>query len=106
MSSALPEACLATIVGVDDYFAGNFDTDMDCLRKNVGIGTAGNDFKPSAGIPRCRFCRSSVGMRYDTFRGVQRYFCKTCQRKYADNGALLTMRTPVEQVACAISYVL
>jgi len=34
-------------------------------------------------------------VKYGTFEGMQRYFCKECRRKFADNDALPKMKTPV-----------
>jgi len=50
----------------------------------------------------CKYCGSRNVIRYGSFRGVQRFFCKDCQRKWADNDALPQMQTPVEQVGAAI----
>jgi len=33
----------------------------------------------------CKFCGSRNIIRYGRFRGIQRYFCNDCQRKFADN---------------------
>jgi len=52
---------------------------------------------------RCKLCGSLDVIKYGTFRGVQRYWCKACERKFADNDALPTMRTPKRVVASALS---
>ncbi len=44
---------------------------------------------------KCKYCQSTVIVKYGTFEGMQRYFCKTCQRKFADNDALPKMKTPI-----------
>jgi putative transposase len=54
-------------------------------------------------IPRCKYCGSPHVVRYGTFRGVQRWWCKTCQRKFVDNRALPGMKTPKEQIASALN---
>jgi transposase-like protein len=33
-------------------------------------------------------------VKYGTFQGMQRYFCKDCRRKFADNDSLPGMKTP------------
>ena len=50
----------------------------------------------------CIFCGSPNKIRYGTFEGVQRYFYKYCQRKFADNQALSHMKIPAEAVSSAI----
>lgn len=52
---------------------------------------------------RCKFCNSQNLVKFGKFRGVQRYFCKDCKRKFADNDALPHMRTPLEQVGSALN---
>jgi len=52
---------------------------------------------------KCKLCGSKNIIRYGTFRGIQRFFCKDCQRKFADNDALSEMQTPTEQVGAALS---
>ncbi len=56
------------------------------------------------GIPdRCKFCGSKRIVRYGHYQGVQRWWCKDCQRKFVDNDALPKMKTPTVQVASALS---
>jgi putative transposase len=43
----------------------------------------------------CKYCSSPNIVKYGTFHGMQRYFCKNCCRKFADNDALPKMKTPV-----------
>ena len=42
-------------------------------------------------------------MKYGTYKGVQRYFCKDCNRKFIDNGAIPKMQTPTSQIADALN---
>jgi putative transposase len=51
----------------------------------------------------CKYCGSYNVIKYGTFRGRQRFWCKDCKRKFADNDALPNMQTPIEQVGTAIS---
>lgn len=51
----------------------------------------------------CKYCGSRNVIKYGKFRGVQRFFCKDCKRKFADNDALPEMQTPTEQVGAALS---
>jgi transposase-like protein len=51
----------------------------------------------------CKYCGSSNVIKFGTFQGVQRYWCKDCKRKFADNRALPTMKTPIEHISSALS---
>jgi putative transposase len=50
----------------------------------------------------CKYCGGRNVIKYGTFRGRQRFWCKDCKRKFADNDALPNMQTPIEQVGTAI----
>jgi putative transposase len=50
----------------------------------------------------CKYCGGHNVIKYGTFRGRQRFWCKDCKRKFADNDALPNMQTPIEQVGTAI----
>lgn len=50
----------------------------------------------------CKYCGSHKVIKYGHFRGRQRFWCKDCKRKFADNDALPNMQTPVDQVGTAI----
>ena len=52
---------------------------------------------------RCKYCGSPDVIRYGTFREIQRWWCKKCQRKFADNDALPEMKTPIRQISSALS---
>ena len=51
----------------------------------------------------CKYCGSGRVVKYGQFRGIQRYWCKDCHRKFADNDAAPKMKTPARQVASALS---
>ena len=51
----------------------------------------------------CKHCGSHNVIRYGTYNGNQRFWCKDCKRKFADNDALSEIQTPVEQIGSAIS---
>ncbi len=51
---------------------------------------------------KCKLCGSKDVVKYGKLRGIQRWWCKKCKRKFADNDALPGMRTPVEQVSSAV----
>jgi len=51
----------------------------------------------------CKYCSSENVVKYGTHEGIQRYWCKNCQRKFADNDALPEMKTPIRHIASALS---
>jgi transposase-like protein len=50
----------------------------------------------------CKLCGSQNIIRFGHYRGIQRWWCKDCRRKFADNDALPDMRMPTDQVALAV----
>ena len=50
----------------------------------------------------CKYCHNTAVVKYGTFEGMQRYFCKSCRRKFADNDALPKMKTPIWVIASAL----
>jgi transposase-like protein len=50
----------------------------------------------------CKLCGSSNIIRFGCYRGIQRWLCKDCRHKFADNDALPGMRMPSNRVASAI----
>ena len=53
-------------------------------------------------ITLCKYCDSPKVVKFGTYEGVQRYWCKECKRKFVDNDALTKMRTPVNVIASAV----
>lgn len=54
-------------------------------------------------VPRCKHCRSASVIRYGYYSGVQRWWCKECKRKFADNKALPGMKTSTNQIAFTLT---
>ena len=52
---------------------------------------------------RCKYCNSGNIVKFGTFQGMQRYFCKSCHRKFADNDALPKMKTPIWIISLALN---
>lgn len=50
----------------------------------------------------CKYCGSTNIVRYGQSGGVQYWWCKDCKRKFADNDAIVGMRTPLKQVSSAL----
>ncbi len=51
----------------------------------------------------CKYCGSKRIVRFGHYQNVQRWWCKDCKRKFAHNDALPRMKTPIIQVASALS---
>ena len=51
----------------------------------------------------CKYCGSKRVVRYGHYQGVQRWWCKDCRRKFVHDDALPRMKTPIVQVASALS---
>ena len=71
----------------------------------VTLGTKRNVItKTQLTLVKCKHCGQSAHVvAYGTYRGMQRYWCKKCRRKFADNDALPGMRTPTGQISSALS---
>lgn len=52
---------------------------------------------------QCKFCGSKHLMRYGHNKGIQRWLCKDCKRRFVHNNALPGMRTPIVEVAAALT---
>lgn len=55
-----------------------------------------------AGV-RCKFCGSRDLVRYGKYNNVQRYLCKDCGKKSADNDTMPRKRIPPHVVGAALS---
>lgn len=51
----------------------------------------------------CKYCNSDSVVKFGTYKGTQRYYCKVCKRKFADNDNPFRMRIPANQVSSALS---
>lgn len=51
----------------------------------------------------CKFCGSKNVVKDGVRNGVQNYWCKACQRKFAGNQALPGMRFPPDRIATTLS---
>jgi putative transposase len=52
---------------------------------------------------KCKYCQSEAILRYGTYKGVQRYWCKTCQRKFKADDTTFHMKTDASEVSAALS---
>ncbi len=51
----------------------------------------------------CRYCGSEAVVKYGLFEGIQRYWCKACERKFRANDNPFLMKTSAAQVSSALS---
>ncbi len=51
----------------------------------------------------CKNCNSKAVVKFGTYKGVQRYFCKECNRKFKADADAFHMKVPLEQVSRALS---
>ncbi len=51
----------------------------------------------------CKYCQSENVIKYGTYKGVQRYYCKDCGSKFKADDTLFHMKTPANQVSSALN---
>ncbi len=51
----------------------------------------------------CNLCTSDDIIKYGTYKGVQRYYCKSCGSKFKKDGTLFHMKTPANHVSSALN---
>jgi len=51
----------------------------------------------------CKNCGSDDVVKYGSYKGVQRYWCKACQRKFKGDDALFHMKVSPEHISTALS---
>ena len=54
-------------------------------------------------IIRCKYCQSVDIIKFGIYEGVQRYYCKDCQRKFTLLDTLLKMQTSIAQISSAVA---
>jgi putative transposase len=52
---------------------------------------------------QCKYCGSKNIVRFGHYKGIQRYFCKACKRKFTLSDTLPKMKTPIREIADALS---
>lgn len=50
----------------------------------------------------CKHCGSTAVLKYGSYKGVPRYWCKSCKRKFKADDKQFKMKTATEQVATAL----
>jgi len=51
----------------------------------------------------CKYCNSTAVVKFGKYKNVQRYWCKSCQRKLKADDALFHMKKPLRWVSSALS---
>jgi hypothetical protein len=51
----------------------------------------------------CKYCGSEGVQKYGTYKGVQRYFCKVCKRKFKNDDTTFHMKTDTNLVPSALN---
>ena len=49
--------------------------------------------------PTCKYCQSESVIRWGQHNGIQRYFCKSCKRKFVSTDTIPMMQTPTRVIA-------
>jgi putative transposase len=50
----------------------------------------------------CKYCGSKAVVKFGSYEGIQRHWCKACNRKFRANDHLFNMKTPYYQVSSAL----
>jgi putative transposase len=59
--------------------------------------------KQADNMPTCRYCGSTAVVKFGSYKGVPRYWCKVCKRKFKADDTLFHMKTPANQVTSALN---
>jgi transposase-like protein len=51
----------------------------------------------------CKYCGANGVLKFGTYKGVQRYWCKVCKRKFKADDTTFHMKTPANQVSSALN---
>lgn len=52
---------------------------------------------------KCPHCDNNGVLKFGTYKGAQRYWCKICKRKFKVDGSLFHMKTPANHVSSALN---
>ena len=51
----------------------------------------------------CKYCDSLNVIKFGTFQGIQRYWCKDCKRKFTELDTLPKMKTPINEIGSVLN---
>jgi putative transposase len=54
-------------------------------------------------IPRCKYCQSERIRKYGTYKGIQRFYCNECKRKFVATDTIPKMQYSTSKVADALN---
>ena len=54
-------------------------------------------------IPKCKYCDAEGVVKFGTYKGVQRYLCKVCKRKFKADDTTFHMKTDANEVSSALN---
>ncbi len=52
----------------------------------------------------CKHCGSPNVIKFGTHNGIQRYWCKDCQRKFTELDTLPKMKTPINEIGSVLKW--
>ena len=80
------------------------DAELACIGVHQEADLAQVDFTETTHITIvCKYCGSDAVVKYGSREGVQYYWCKKCERKFAGNNALPGMRYSPDLIASAVN---
>lgn len=50
----------------------------------------------------CKYCQSTDVYKFGTYKGVQRYYCKSCHRKFKTDNSQFHAKYPLEWESSAV----
>lgn len=59
--------------------------------------------EPTTSQVTCKNCGSNAIVKYGKYKGVQRYFCKICKRKFKGDNSLFHMKVSADYISTALS---
>ncbi|MFC1870102.1 transposase [Chloroflexota bacterium] len=59
--------------------------------------------EPTTKTITCKNCGSPAVVKFGTYRGTQRYWCKSCQRKFKADDTEFHMKVPANHISSAVS---
>jgi putative transposase len=51
----------------------------------------------------CKYCGSEAIVKYGSYKGIPRYYCKICRRKFKADNNPFNMRVPIEYISSALN---
>ena len=54
-------------------------------------------------MPKCKYCGSEGVVKFGTYKGAQRYWCKVCKRKFKADDTTFHMKIPANRVTSALN---